>query len=323
MGLAPKETETEVERLCVEGIRKLPKTTELYIRPMFFARGGFVVPEPESTEFCLSVYDAPLPEFDGIKIRFSAWRRPAQDMALTNAKAGALFPNSSRALREALELGFDNAVVKDANGNIAELATANLWMVKDNVASTPALTGTFLAGVTRYRVACLLRENGIAVEETTLTESDLRNADEIFSTGNFAKVQPVVQLEDRTLEIGPICILAYQRRQSTSIFECCRRIMNRTWPNYDDETVVVAVRTGPADVSCAASLDADAGSQRRGEPDAVAWVLINKMQTSGSGSMHPGDRQRLTSPGVERRIFVDVDVDANETRQFAHRHGNF
>ncbi len=210
MGLAPKETETEVERLCVEGIRKLPKTTELYIRPMFFARGGFVVPEPESTEFCLSVYDAPLPEFDGIKIRFSAWRRPAQDMALTNAKAGALYPNSSRALREALELGFDNAVVKDANGNIAELATANLWMVKDNVASTPALTGTFLAGVTRYRVACLLRENGIAVEETTLTESDLRNADEIFSTGNFAKVQPVVQLEDRTLEIGPICKLAYQ-----------------------------------------------------------------------------------------------------------------
>ena len=131
-------------------------------------------------------------------------------MALTNAKAGALYPNSSRALREALELGFDNAVVKDANGNIAELATANLWMVKDNVASTPALTGTFLAGVTRYRVACLLRENGIAVEETTLTESDLRNADEIFSTGNFAKVQPVVQLEDRTLEIGPICKLAYQ-----------------------------------------------------------------------------------------------------------------
>ena len=107
-------------------------------------------------------------------------------MALTNAKAGALYPNSSRALREALELGFDNAVVKDANGNIAELATANLWMVQDNVASTPALTGTFLAGVTRYRVACLLRENGIAVEETTLTESDLRNADEIFSTGNFA-----------------------------------------------------------------------------------------------------------------------------------------
>jgi len=210
MSLNPRESEAEVLKLCHEGVRRLPKSSELYIRPMFFARGGFVIPDPDTTEFCLSIYDAPLPEFSGVKVRFSEWRRPAQDMALTNAKAGALYPNSSRALREAIALGFDNAVVKDANGNIAELSTANLWMVKEGVALTPALTGTFLAGVTRYRVACLLKENGIAVEETTLTEHDLRNADEIFSTGNFGKVQPVVQLEDRKLDIGPVCQLAYQ-----------------------------------------------------------------------------------------------------------------
>src|SRR3546814_6001125 len=72
-------------------------------------------------------------------------------MAPTDAKASCLYPNSARALNEASKRGFDNAVVLDALGNVAELATANLWIAKDGVAVTPAPNGTFLNGITKQR----------------------------------------------------------------------------------------------------------------------------------------------------------------------------
>jgi branched-chain amino acid aminotransferase len=209
MGLVPTMEPAEIAELCREGVRKMPQDSELYIRPMFYATTGFVVPDPEGTKFCLSVYDAPMPGFTGFKVHLSKRRRPAQDMAITEAKAGALYPNSSRALREAMAAGFDNAIIQDANGNVAEFATANLWIVKDGVAYTPALNGTFLAGVTRKRIADLLAEDGTEVVQTTLSMEDVMAADEVFSTGNYGKVQPVTRVEDRELQPGPVARKAY------------------------------------------------------------------------------------------------------------------
>ena len=88
---------------------------------MFFAEKGFVSPDPESTRFCLSVYEAPLPEPKGLAVTLSSFRRPAPNMAPTRAKASCLYPASGMALREAAEKGFDNAVVLDGIGNVAEL----------------------------------------------------------------------------------------------------------------------------------------------------------------------------------------------------------
>ncbi|WP_416899376.1 MAG: branched-chain amino acid aminotransferase [Minwuia sp.] len=208
MLLEPKLTVDEVEDLCKQAVRKLPKEHAYYIRPMFFARRGFVSPEPESTEFVLSVYESPLPEGKGFSACLSSFRRPARDMAPTDAKAGCLYPNSQRALREAAERGYDNAVICDPSGNVAELATANVWIVKDGVAKTPVWNGTFLNGVTRQRIIGLLREAGQPVEETTLTPADLLSADEIFSTGNYGKVTPMIRYQDRELQPGPVCRMA-------------------------------------------------------------------------------------------------------------------
>jgi branched-chain amino acid aminotransferase len=89
-------------------------------------------------------------------------------------------------------------------GNIAELATANIFMVKDGVVFTPAANGTFLAGITRMRVIKLLRENGVPVQEATLRYADFLNADEIFSSGNYSKVMPIVRIDARSLPPGPL-----------------------------------------------------------------------------------------------------------------------
>ncbi|MCF8465835.1 MAG: branched-chain amino acid aminotransferase [Sneathiella sp.] len=204
LGYNPTLETGEVFELCKQAVRKLPKESELYIRPMYFARDGFIDPEPDSAEFILAVYDSPLPEASGFSAHFASERRPARDMAPTDAKASCLYPNSGRAVAAARRAGFDNAILMDANNNVAEFATSNLWTVKDSVAFTPAANGCFLAGITRARVKILAEAAGIEVQETFMSREDVMTADEIFNSGNFGKVMPVTRIENRDLQPGPV-----------------------------------------------------------------------------------------------------------------------
>jgi branched-chain amino acid aminotransferase len=133
-------------------------------------------------------------------------------MAPTDAKASALYANTTRALREAKARGFDNAVVTDSRGNVAEFASSNLFLVTAaGEVVTPVPNGTFLAGITRARVIALLEEAGVKVVERTVTPDELDTASEIFSTGNYGKVTPCVRYNDRALAVGPIATLARDR----------------------------------------------------------------------------------------------------------------
>jgi branched-chain amino acid aminotransferase len=167
------------------------------------AAGGAVRPDPETTRWCLTLYVAPLPKPTGTAITLSPFRRPTRDSALVEAKAGCLYPNNARAMIEARGRGFDNCITCDALGNVAELASANIFMAKDGVVFTPVANGTFLSGITRARVIALLRQSGATVMETTLRYEDFAGADEIFSTGNYSKVSPVTRIDDRSLQPGP------------------------------------------------------------------------------------------------------------------------
>jgi branched-chain amino acid aminotransferase len=159
--------------------------------------------DPNSTSWCLCIYEAALPPPGQCAITLSPFRRPTAESAPLDAKAGCLYPNNARALIEAKNRGFDNCLMRDALGNIAELGTANIFPAKDGVLYTPAVNGTFLNGITRRRVISLLREDGTTVVEKTLTYADFETADEIFSTGNYSKVSPVTRIDDRQLGLGP------------------------------------------------------------------------------------------------------------------------
>ena len=210
MLMKPKLTATEIEELCREGIRRMGPEAELYVRPMFFVRKGIgsARPDPDSTDFVLSVYDSPLPAWKGFSACLVPHRRPAPDMAPTDAKASCLYPNGARAAAWAAERGFENAVLCDALGNVAEFASANLMFAKDGVVVTPAINGTFLNGITRQRVLMLLREAGVPVEERRVTPEELETADEIFSTGNYAKVLPCTNYNGRAMQPGPMALKA-------------------------------------------------------------------------------------------------------------------
>lgn len=203
-GLKVLKPAGEVLEIAKDGIARFPNGAALYIRPMLWAEEGFVRADPESTRFLCSVFEAPMPAPKGASVCISSFRRPLISMAPTNAKASCLYPNSGRALGEAEEKGFENAVVLDGLGNVAELATANIWMAKDGAAHTPVPNGTFLNGITKQRVAKLLQAAGVPVYERSISVQELLDADEIFTSGNYGKVLPITRIENRDLQPGPI-----------------------------------------------------------------------------------------------------------------------
>ncbi|MCR9175403.1 MAG: branched-chain amino acid aminotransferase [Alphaproteobacteria bacterium] len=204
VGLDPDLTAVQVHTLCVEGIQALPADLDLYVRPMFYSFGAGIMPEEAETRFTLAVFEMPLPDAMAGRATVTAQRRPAPDQGPTDSKAGALYPNSQRARREARGRGFELAVVLDPDGNLAEFSHANLAIAKDGVAITPKPNGSFLNGITRNRTFELLREAGVSTEERVMTVADLETADEIFMCGNAGKVQAVTGFEERDLQPGPV-----------------------------------------------------------------------------------------------------------------------
>ena len=212
LGLKPSMTAEQIHTLMLEGIRKFPADAELYVRPMFWATKGGKGPisiDGDSVAFLLCIYVSPMPKGGGLTLGLCrSIRRPTPVSAPTDAKASCLYPNSARGVAEMLERGFTNGVVLDALGNVSETCSSNIFLGIGGKVVTPVPNGTFLAGITRYRTIQLLREAGVTVEERTVKPHELDTADELFTTGNAGKVQPVTRYESRDLQPGPFSRLA-------------------------------------------------------------------------------------------------------------------
>ncbi|THH35994.1 branched-chain amino acid aminotransferase [Aliishimia ponticola] len=206
--LTPTVSTEDMVQIAREGLAMYPKDAAVYIRPMYWGIHGdatAIVPQAEETGFALCLEEIPMaaPEA-AVTLCRTRFRRPVMDDAVVNAKAGCLYPNNARMLVEARAKGFSNALVADAMGNVAETATANIFMVRDGEVFTPIPNGTFLAGITRARHIANLRADGVTVHETVLGFQDFDAADEVFMSGNMNKVTPVKAFEDRQYQIGPI-----------------------------------------------------------------------------------------------------------------------
>ena len=182
-----------------EGLRAYAPGAAVYVRPMYWALHGSdlgVAPAVGATGFALCLEEVPMPDISAsTTLTRTRFRRPVLEDNVCNAKAGCLYPNNARMLVEAQQKGFGNALVADAMGNVAETATANVFMVRDGVVFTPIANGTFLSGITRARHIANLRADGVQVVETVLSFDDFHSADEVFLSGNFAKVTPVREFD--------------------------------------------------------------------------------------------------------------------------------
>lgn len=212
MGMNAPVTAEEIEGLVQERLPSYAPDATLYIRPMMWSRSsapGLIAPDPDDIGFAICIEEMPMAAFDAdYALGVSPFRRPRQDMAVCEAKAGCLYANNGRIMADARKRGFHNALSLDFEENVAETASSNVFLVRDGHISTPRPNGTFLAGITRRRVMDLLRQDGVEVEETTLTLDDFEDADEIFLTANAAKITPITRYKDRAMGKGQMGVRA-------------------------------------------------------------------------------------------------------------------
>lgn len=206
--ITPTVSVEDMVALIHDGLAAYPKAAAVYIRPMYWAIDGdasAIVPGPDKTGFAVSLEEIPLaPAEATTTLGATRFRRPVLESSVVNAKAGCLYPNNARMLREVRGNGYGNALVADAMGNVAESATANVFMVRDGEVLTPIANGTFLAGITRARHMTNLAHDGTPVRETVLSFDDFRDADEVFLSGNMSKVTPVTEFEGTHYQVGPV-----------------------------------------------------------------------------------------------------------------------
>ncbi|MFG2194556.1 branched-chain amino acid aminotransferase [Streptomyces sp. NPDC048639] len=156
----------------------------------------------------------------GIRLKTSRWRRPSPDTAPVRAKAASLYNIGTLARDEAEAAGYDDALLLDFRGYVAEATGANLFLVVDGALHTP-IADTFLNGITRQTVIALARESGIAVHERRIQPEELARADEVFLTGTAYEVQPVRAVDDRPYGVG---------RTTTALADAYRRLVRAADP---------------------------------------------------------------------------------------------
>lgn len=208
--LTPTMSVDAMLEITREGLKGFAPEEAVYIRPMYWGIGAdmstsAIAPAADETGFAICLEAVPMAKpTASTTLTRTRFRRPVLEDAVVNAKAGCLYPNNARMLVEARSKGFANALVGDAMGNVAEAATANVFMVRDGEVFTPIANGTFLAGITRARHLSNLRSDGMTVHETVLGFDDFAGADEVFLSGNMSKVTPVTAFDDRQYQVGPV-----------------------------------------------------------------------------------------------------------------------
>ena len=204
--ITPTISTQDMVAMVREGLASYARDQPVYIRPMYWALEGDelgIVPRAGKTGFAISLEEIPMaPPEAATTLTRTRFRRPVLEDNVVNAKAGCLYPNNARMMAEARSKGFGNALVADAVGNVAESASANVFMVKDGEVFTPVPNGTFLAGITRERHMINMAADGMTVHEAVLSFEDFQDADEVFLSGNMMKVTPVSAFDDTSYEIG-------------------------------------------------------------------------------------------------------------------------
>ncbi|AIB14160.1 branched-chain amino acid aminotransferase (plasmid) [Azospirillum argentinense] len=185
--------------------------TDAYVRPVAWRGSEMMGVAAQASRIHVAIavwqwpsYFSPEAKMAGIKLTWSRWRRPAPDMAPTASKAAGLYMICTLSKHEAEAEGYQDALMLDYRGYLAEATGANLFLVMDGKIHTPK-PDCFLDGITRRTVIDLAKARGIEVIERHIQPDELANTQEVFLTGTAAEVTPVGQIGDHRFTPGRVC----------------------------------------------------------------------------------------------------------------------
>ena len=198
---------------------KANKLEECYVRPMAYRGFGGemgVNPAENPVDVFIAVwawgaYLGEAAATEGVRVTFSSWRRGDPNSIPPTAKATGAYINASMAKLEATQAGFDEAIMLNPDGRVAEATGQNLFVVRNGEILTPPISDGPLPGITRESVMKIAIDQGTPVHETTLNRTDLYTADELFFTGSATEVIPIREVDGRFFEPGPITQSLQQR----------------------------------------------------------------------------------------------------------------
>lgn len=200
-----KEQVNEAQKQVV----RANKLESCYIRPLAWIGSQKLGVSPKGNQIHLMVAAWPWGAYlgeegmqRGIRVKTSSYTRHHVNITMTQAKAVSNYSNSILANMEALDDGYDEALLLDSSGFVSEGAGENVFVVKDGVVYTPDLSAGALNGITRNTTMHICKDLGIEVVQKRITRDEIYIADECFFTGTAAEVTPIRELDNRTIGAG-------------------------------------------------------------------------------------------------------------------------
>jgi branched-chain amino acid aminotransferase len=205
-----------VEELCaitVELLKRNECREDMYIRPLAFKSDEIIGVRLHDVGDSFAIIQAPMGNYvptSGMRCLVSSWRRVDDTMAPARTKCTGIYINSALAKSEAMQAGFDEAIVLTHEGHVSEGSAENIFIVRDGTFYTPPPSDNILEGITRATLMHLMREEmGLDVVERSIDRTELYIADEVLMCGTGAQVAPVVEIDRRRIgdgEPGPLTL---------------------------------------------------------------------------------------------------------------------
>ncbi|MBV9100741.1 MAG: branched-chain amino acid transaminase [Candidatus Dormibacteraeota bacterium] len=203
-----------IDELCAitkDLLRRNGFREDAYIRPLCFKAAEIIGVRLHDVPDSFGIVTSPMGPYvgtEGIRCLVSSWRRIDDTMAPVRMKCTGLYVNSALAKSEALQAGFDEAIMLTHDGHVSEGSAENIFIVRKGAIFTPPPSDNILEGITRSAAMHLVREEmGLEVEERSIDRTELYVADEVFFVGTGAQVAPVVEIDRRRIgdgEPGPL-----------------------------------------------------------------------------------------------------------------------
>jgi len=204
----PYSTE-ELVNLTVELLRRNQFKSDVYVRPLLYASSEEIGVRLHNLQHSFFIYAIPFGNYveveSGIRCMVSSWRRTPDQSLPARAKITGSYAQSALAKSEAVESGFDEAIVLTVDGHVSEGSAENLFMLKDGVFVTPPVTDDILEGVTRTLLMTVIKEElGKPVVERSIDRTELYTCDELLLCGTGAQISPVVEVDRRPVGTGKV-----------------------------------------------------------------------------------------------------------------------